>query len=86
MFVCARVCALGVSAPPSTFLLPHSVTVAEDRGIVCAADRENAQVQCFDLFGNFQRMITAPQLGPALYAIAYDSYSGKNGVYALPVC
>jgi len=67
----------GAAASPSTFTLPHSVTAAEDRGIVCVADRENGRMQCFDLVGNLQQVILAPQLGPTLYAVTYDKYSGK---------
>jgi len=67
----------GATPLPSTFALPHSITAAEDRGIVCAADRENGRVQCFDLVGNFKQLIQAPQLGPTLYAITYDKYSGR---------
>jgi len=59
------------------FSLPHSVTVAEDRGIVCVADRENGRVLCFDFVGNLRQVIQAPQLGPKLYAITYDRYSGE---------
>ena len=66
----------GAAALPSTFALPHSVTAAEDRGIVCVADRENGRVQCFDLVGNLQQVIDSPQLGSTLYAVTYDKYSG----------
>ena len=65
------------SALPSTFALPHSVTVAEDRGIVCVADRENGRVQCFDFDGNVQQVVESLQLRPTLYAVTYDKCSGK---------
>ena len=71
-----RTCKSGISAPSSTFALPHSVTVAEDRGIVCVADRENGRIQCFDYVGKLQQVIQAPELRPTLYAVAYDKYSG----------
>jgi len=71
-------CESGVAALPSTFALPHSVTAAEDRDIVCVADRENARAQCFDLVGNLQRVIHSLQLEPTLYAITYDQYSGND--------
>jgi len=77
-------CEPGVAALPSTFALPHSVTVAEDHGIVCVADRENGRIQCFDFVGNLQQVIRAPELGPTLYAITYNQYSGnKNCIYDL---
>jgi len=77
VFLCG-IFASGAAAPLSTFALPHSVTVAEDRGIICVADRENGRVQCFDLVGNLQRVILVPQLSPTLYAVAYDKFSGKS--------
>jgi len=67
----------GATALPSTFSLPHSVTAAENRGIVCVADRENGRVQCFDFVGNLKQVNEAPQLGPTLYAVTYDKYSGE---------
>ena len=68
----------GALASPLTFALPHSVTIAEDRGIVCVADRENGRALCFDMVGNLRQVIRAPQLGPALFAVTYDKYSGNS--------
>ena len=62
---------------PSAFNVPHSLTMAEDRGLVCVADRENGRIQCFDLEGNFIRQIHHPSFGAYLYAIEYCPLHGK---------
>jgi len=74
----------GAAALASTFSLPHSVTVAEDRGEVCVADRENGRLQCFDFFGKLHRLIRAPQLEPTLYAVSYDKFSGWYHCFKAP--
>ncbi|XP_052793930.1 peptidyl-glycine alpha-amidating monooxygenase-like isoform X2 [Mya arenaria] len=56
---------------PGTFSLPHGLALAEDKGQLCVADRENGRIQCFDLQGNFIRQIHPPQFGAALYALEY---------------
>ncbi|XP_035829265.1 peptidyl-glycine alpha-amidating monooxygenase A [Aplysia californica] len=66
--VCRCVCA-GVSPPPGTFDVPHSVTVSEGTGQLCVADRENGRVQCFDLEGNFDHLIRHKEFGPRLFAV-----------------
>lgn len=57
--------------PPSTFNVPHSMTLAEDKNLLCVADRENGRIQCFDLEGRFQRMIDSPEFGDRIFAISY---------------
>lgn len=61
---------------PSAFNVPHSITVAEDRGLVCVADRENGRIQCFDLEGDFIRQMHLPSFGSYLYAIEYCHLHG----------
>ncbi|XP_059168734.1 peptidyl-glycine alpha-amidating monooxygenase B-like isoform X2 [Physella acuta] len=57
-------------APPAgTFDIPHSITVLEEKQLVCVADRENGRIQCFDLEGNNKHIIQHPQFGPRLFAI-----------------
>ncbi|KAH3839323.1 hypothetical protein DPMN_112751 [Dreissena polymorpha] len=58
--------------PPSTFFLPHGLTLAEDKGQLCVADRENGRIQCFALDGTFIRQIHPPQFGRAVYALEYS--------------
>lgn len=63
--------------PPGTFNLPHGLALAEDKGQLCVADRENGRIQCFDLSGNFIRQIHPPQFGSALYALEYCPRHGE---------
>ena len=66
--------------PPGTFILPHGLALAEDKGLLCVADRENGRIQCFDLQGNFIRQIHPPQFGRALYALEYCPNHGRKHV------
>ena len=65
---------------PGAFNVPHSLTVAEDRGLVCVADRENGRIQCFDLQGDFIRQIHHQSFGAYLYAIEYCPEHGKGSI------
>lgn len=56
----------------------HSVTVAEDKGLVCASDRENGRIQCFDVNGNFRQQIHLKEFGYELYALDYCPQHGKS--------
>ncbi|XP_067667286.1 peptidyl-glycine alpha-amidating monooxygenase B-like [Haliotis asinina] len=62
--------------PPAVFNIVHSVTVAEDKKLVCVADRENGRIQCFDLDGNFRFIIKNEHMGPRVFAIEYCSLHG----------
>lgn len=67
----------GTAEPgPGTFNVPHSMTLAEDKGLLCVADRENGRIQCFDLDGNFQRMIHSPEFGDRIFAVSYCQLHG----------
>ncbi|XP_071109708.1 peptidyl-glycine alpha-amidating monooxygenase B-like isoform X2 [Haliotis cracherodii] len=63
-------------APQGVFNIVHSVTVAEDKKLVCVADRENGRIQCFDLDGNFRFIIKNEQMGPRVFAIEYCPLHG----------
>ncbi len=32
---------------PSAFNVPHALALAQDKDLLCVADRENSRVQCF---------------------------------------
>lgn len=67
----------GTAEPGSgTFNVPHSMTLAEDKGLLCVADRENGRIQCFDLDGNFQLMIHSPEFGDRIFAVSYCRLHG----------
>ncbi|XP_078600907.1 peptidyl-glycine alpha-amidating monooxygenase A-like [Branchiostoma floridae x Branchiostoma japonicum] len=63
--------------PPGTFRIPHSLTMVQDRGEVCVADRENGRVQCFDIKeGKFSRMFREREFGGRVFAVDYNPDQG----------
>lgn len=76
-FGSSSIATFGTAEPGSgTFNVPHSMTLAEDKGLLCVADRENGRIQCFDLDGNFQRMIHSPEFGDRIFAVSYCKLHG----------
>ncbi|KAK7072789.1 hypothetical protein SK128_007896, partial [Halocaridina rubra] len=67
------------SPPPGTFNIPHALTVAEDQGEVCVADRENGRVQCFTIEqGKYARMFHFDGWGSRLFSVSYTpAFGGK---------
>uniref|UniRef100_A0A1B6LWW9 peptidylamidoglycolate lyase n=1 Tax=Graphocephala atropunctata TaxID=36148 RepID=A0A1B6LWW9_9HEMI len=62
---------------PYSFNLPHALTLAEDRKLVCVADRENGRVLCFDWnSGTYAFSISSPQIGSLIYSVAYSPLDG----------
>ncbi|KAK2718372.1 peptidyl-glycine alpha-amidating monooxygenase-like [Artemia franciscana] len=63
---------LSTERNPGTWLIPHSILLIEDRKIACAADRENARVQCLDVVtGDIKSLFYLPNKNAGAYAIAY---------------
>ncbi|XP_064610137.1 peptidylglycine alpha-amidating monooxygenase-like isoform X2 [Liolophura sinensis] len=62
--------------PTNTFNIVHSITVAEEKNLLCASDRENGRIQCYDLEGNFQKQITSPRFGGQVFGVAYCPKEG----------
>ena len=60
------------------FNIPHGLTLAEDKGEICVADRENGRVQCFDTSDSpkHTRVFTIDRPGARLYAAAYSPAAG----------
>eukprot|EP00105_Crassostrea_gigas_P004244 XP_011417395.1 PREDICTED: peptidyl-glycine alpha-amidating monooxygenase isoform X2 [Crassostrea gigas] len=76
-FGSSSIATFGTAEPGSgTFNVPHSMTLAEDKGLLCVADRENGRIQCFDLDGNFQLMIHSPEFGDRIFAVSYCRLHG----------
>nr|WLF82755.1 putative peptidyl-glycine alpha-amidating monooxygenase A [Tityus melici] len=76
---------IGISAPePGFFAIPHKVTLIEDKGLVCVADRENGRIQCFTIVsGNFHFEIIHKEFGGRLFSI---DYSPSKGGLLFAVC
>ncbi|XP_055534624.1 peptidyl-alpha-hydroxyglycine alpha-amidating lyase 1 isoform X2 [Wyeomyia smithii] len=63
--------------PESFFAIPHALTYAEDKDLLCVADREQGRVQCFSARnGTFHSMYSHPQIGNRLFSVKYVPLSG----------
>ncbi|ROT68590.1 hypothetical protein C7M84_013243 [Penaeus vannamei] len=65
------------SPPPGSFNIPHALTLAEDQGEVCVADRENGRIQCFTIEqGQFARQFQFDGWGSRLFSMSYTPALG----------
>ncbi|XP_042891754.1 peptidylglycine alpha-amidating monooxygenase-like isoform X3 [Penaeus japonicus] len=65
------------SPPPGSFSIPHALTLAEDQGEVCVADRENGRIQCFTIEqGQFARQFQFDGWGNRLFSMSYTPALG----------
>ncbi|KAG0719757.1 Peptidyl-glycine alpha-amidating monooxygenase [Chionoecetes opilio] len=64
---------------PGTFSIPHALTLADNEGEVCVADRENGRVQCFTTtLGKFARQFKFDAWGNRLFSVSYTpAFGGK---------
>ncbi len=63
--------------PPYAFDIPHSLALAEDRGIVYVADRENGRIQAFFIAnGTMHSQVKSSEFGGRLFAVAYTPAQG----------
>ncbi|XP_037781431.1 peptidyl-glycine alpha-amidating monooxygenase A-like isoform X4 [Penaeus monodon] len=69
---------IGISSPPpGSFSIPHALTLAEDQGEVCVADRENGRIQCFTIEqGQFARQFQFDGWGSRLFSMSYTPALG----------
>ncbi|GAB6032429.1 hypothetical protein CHUAL_011067 [Chamberlinius hualienensis] len=69
--------------PPYAFDVPHDLALAEDKGLIFVADRENGRIQAFHLQnGTFHSQILDSEFGGRIFAVAYSSYNGGT-LYAV---
>ena len=70
---------VGSVSAPGTFSVPHGLALAEDKGEVCVADRENGRVQCYDISDNprHTRIYKLPQWGSRIFSVAYSPQAGE---------
>lgn len=62
--------------PPYQLWIPHALTLAEDKDLICVADRENGRVLCFNINnGTFKSEINT-QLFQRIYSVAYSPIAG----------
>ncbi|XP_049882886.1 peptidyl-alpha-hydroxyglycine alpha-amidating lyase 1-like isoform X2 [Pectinophora gossypiella] len=62
---------------PFVFQVPHALTLAEDRGLVCCADRERGRAACFRADnGTYVTAFRSWLIGPRLFSVAYAPIHG----------
>lgn len=70
----------GVPQPvtsPYSFAVPHALVLAEDKGLLCTADRENGRVVCFHSSnGTFVTQFHSRTIGSRLFSLAYSPLKG----------
>ncbi|XP_053674899.1 peptidyl-alpha-hydroxyglycine alpha-amidating lyase 1 isoform X2 [Anopheles nili] len=63
--------------PESFFAIPHALTLANDRELLCVADREQGRVQCFHTGnGTFHSQYSSPEIGSRLFSVKYIPIEG----------
>lgn len=59
--------------PPNAFLVPHSLSLADNLDYLYLADRENGRILCFFASnGTFHREYKNPSFGTKVYSIAHS--------------
>jgi len=58
--------------PPYQLWIPHALTLAEDKKLICVADRENSRVSCFNVNNGTFNFEINPQLFQRLFSVAYS--------------
>ena len=70
---------LQISQSPYSLRVPHALTMAHDKGLVCLADRENGRVLCYNVEdGKIARTIKPPEFGSTIYSVAYCPKKGTT--------
>ncbi|XP_016660643.1 peptidyl-alpha-hydroxyglycine alpha-amidating lyase 1 isoform X3 [Acyrthosiphon pisum] len=62
--------------PPYQLWIPHALTLAEDKELICVADRENSRVLCFNTNNGTFNFEINPQLFQRLFSVAYSPMAG----------
>uniref|UniRef100_A0A182QCA2 peptidylamidoglycolate lyase n=1 Tax=Anopheles farauti TaxID=69004 RepID=A0A182QCA2_9DIPT len=64
--------------PESFFAIPHALTLANDRALLCVADREQGRIQCFHTGnGTFHSQYSSPEMiGSRLFSVKYIATDG----------
>ncbi|XP_069688492.1 peptidyl-alpha-hydroxyglycine alpha-amidating lyase 1 [Periplaneta americana] len=68
---------LNENLPPYEFYVPHALALAEDKEMLCVADRENGRILCFNCHnGSFIIQFRSLKMGSRLFSVAYSSAQG----------
>lgn len=67
----------GIRSPVYEFSVPHALALAEDKEMLCVADRENGRVQCFNCHnGSFIVQFRSHVMGSRIFSVAYSPAQG----------
>lgn len=77
-FVLTRTFNLPPGPVPANFLaIPHALTYAADKDLICVADREQGRIQCFQAQnGTFHSMYSNDLIGSRLFSVKYLPLNG----------
>jgi peptidylamidoglycolate lyase len=69
----------GIRSPVYEFYVPHALALAEDKEMLCVADRENGRVQCFSCHnGSFIVQFRSRDMGSRIFSVAYSPAQGTE--------
>lgn len=69
----------GVKSPVYGFNVPHALALAEDKEMLCVADRENGRILCFNCHnGSFIVQFDSSEMGSRLFSVAYSPAQGTD--------
>jgi hypothetical protein len=69
----------GIRSPVYEFNVPHALALAEDKEMLCVADRENGRVQCFNCHnGSFIVQFRSQEMGSRIFGVAYSPAQGTQ--------
>lgn len=67
----------GVKSPVYGFNVPHALALAEDKEMLCVADRENGRILCFNCHnGSFIVQFASFEMGSRIFSVAYSPAQG----------
>jgi peptidylamidoglycolate lyase len=59
--------------------VPHALALAEDKEMLCVADREDGRIQCFNCHnGSFKVQFSSSEMGSRLFSVAYSPAKGTD--------
>jgi len=72
--------------PPYQLWIPHALTLAEDKELICVADRENSRVLCFNTNNGTFNFEINPQLFQRIFSVAYSPVAGTYNFIMANYC
>lgn len=72
--------------PPYQLWIPHDLTLAEDKEVICVADRENSRLLCFNINSGIFQFEINPQIVQRLFSAAYSPVAGTYNLLMANLC